>query len=638
MMQIKELIIYGKNGKIRRLPFDLGKVNIITGKSKSGKTAVGSIIEYCLGGTSCNISEGRVRECADWYALLLQFDNEQIFVARKNPLPNQQSTGFCYVQIGKEVNIPNSCDFTSNQNVEGLETLLSKRIGISENLHIPPDGQSRLPLSANIRHSLFYCFQSQDEIASPKILFHRQQEDFVTKSIQDTMPYFLGVINAENLALENERTMLMRQLVLEKCRLEENLALRGGGIDRAISLISESKEVGLLRKDLTVDYDDYDAVKGVLDSVDEWSPVDSPSADMDRLASLQTALLDCDSKLQDISIEIDNAKKFAGASVGYKDANKHQAMRLSSIGLFEQLDFSLNHCPLCASDLGENDIPNVNSIKTAITKLNEEIENIERERPRIRDYINGLEKQQQSLREKKQSLRIEIDGIYEQNKNAKIYRDLTARRAKVAGRVSLWLDSMNTSDNLSGKQDTINRIQSRIDEIDNLLSRENMAERQASALNRIAVNMSQWAQELNLEYSDNPFRLDMGKVTVIVDKPERPIPLRQLGSGANWVGVHLITYFAIHKFFIEANRPVPRFLFIDQPSQVYFPSEREDQGQDWDMIHELYNFIFRRVIEHNGNIQVIIVDHANLKNEQFKDAVIEDWQTNDYLIPVDWYS
>ena len=95
MMQIRELIIYGRNGKNRRLPFRMGEVNIITGKSKSGKTAIGAIIDYCLGGTSCNISDGVVRDNADWYALLLQFKNEQVFVSRKNPRPSQQTKPPC---------------------------------------------------------------------------------------------------------------------------------------------------------------------------------------------------------------------------------------------------------------------------------------------------------------------------------------------------------------------------------------------------------------------------------------------------------------------------------------------------------------------------------------------------------------
>lgn len=85
MMQIRELVLYGYNGKVRHLPFALGKVNIITGRSKSGKSAIGDIIDYCMGGDSCNIADGIVRDNVAWYGLLLQFDNERIFVARKNP-------------------------------------------------------------------------------------------------------------------------------------------------------------------------------------------------------------------------------------------------------------------------------------------------------------------------------------------------------------------------------------------------------------------------------------------------------------------------------------------------------------------------------------------------------------------------
>jgi hypothetical protein len=34
----------------------------------------------------------------------------------------------------------------------------------------------------------------------------------------------------------------------------------------------------------------------------------------------------------------------------------------------------------------------------------------------------------------------------------------------------------------------------------------------------------------------------------------------------------------LHNCFIEANRPVPRFIVLDQPSQASFPRERETGG------------------------------------------------------------
>lgn len=218
-MQIRELVLYGYNGEVRHLPFALGQVNIITGRSKSGKSVVGDIIDYCLGGDSCNIADGVVRDNVAWYGLLLQFEHERVFVARKNPDKGQQTTGVCYIDIGEKIEAPDNCDFSSNTNVSGIEESLTRRIGISENLNTPPEGQSRLPLAANIRHALYYCFQGQDEIAAKNFLFHHQSDDFITQAIKDTIPYFLGAISEEALALENERSILKRKLTLEKRKL-----------------------------------------------------------------------------------------------------------------------------------------------------------------------------------------------------------------------------------------------------------------------------------------------------------------------------------------------------------------------------------------------------------------------------------
>src|SRR6218665_3498481 len=41
--------------KPRRLQFDLGKVNVISGASRTGKSAVIPIIDYCLGSSTCSI-------------------------------------------------------------------------------------------------------------------------------------------------------------------------------------------------------------------------------------------------------------------------------------------------------------------------------------------------------------------------------------------------------------------------------------------------------------------------------------------------------------------------------------------------------------------------------------------------------
>lgn len=637
-MQIRELVLYGYNGKVRHLPFALGQVNIITGRSKSGKSVVGDIIDYCLGGDSCNIADGVVRDNVAWYGLLLQFEHERVFVARKNPDKGQQTTGVCYIDIGEKIEAPDNCDFSSNTNVSGIEESLTRRIGISENLNTPPEGHSRLPLAANIRHALYYCFQGQDEIAAKNFLFHHQSDDFITQAIKDTIPYFLGAISEEALALENERSILKRKLTLEKRKLEENRYLMGGGSERAISLIGEARQAGLIDASTQIDYQNYREMYSVLQSAMNWSPsmIGSDSG-MDRLTFLQSKVQEIRDEFDEIGISLDNARKFVGETAGYSGEAQHQKMRLESIGLFEQLNFNPGKCPLCSGTL-EQPLPSVEMIKASIVNLDKSIANVTREQPKLRAFISDLEREREKKQEEIKALEAEIDGLYQQESERARLRDINARRGKVVGRISLWVESVENDTESEKQEQVVKRIEGRIKEIDDILDRDSVEERKQSALSRIQEDMTKWAKALQLEHSDNPYRLDLNKVTVVVDKPERPVPLKQLGSGSNWVGVHLIAYFALQRFFVNANRPVPRFLFLDQPSQVYFPSELDEKQIDWNEVNKMYQFIIDRTNELNGKLQVIVVDHADLKEDSFRQFICENWWPIDKnLVPSDWY-
>ena len=637
-MQIRELVLYGYNGKVRHLPFTLGQVNIITGRSKSGKSVVGDIIDYCLGGDSCNIADGVVRDNVAWYGLLLQFEHERVFVARKNPDKGQQTTGVCYIDIGEKIEAPDNCDFSSNTNVSGIEESLTRRIGISENLNTPPEGQSRLSLAANIRHALYYCFQGQDEIAAKNFLFHHQSDDFITQAIKDTIPYFLGAISEEALALENERSILKRKLTLEKRKLEENRYLMGGGSERAISLIGEARQAGLIDTSTQIDYQNYREMYSVLQTAMNWSPsMIGSNSGMDRLTFLQSKLQEIRDEFDEIGISLDNARKFVGETAGYSGEAQHQKMRLESIGLFEQLNFNPGKCPLCSGTL-EQPLPSVEMIKASIVNLDKSIANVTREQPKLRAFISDLEREREKKQEEIKELEAEIDGLYQQESERARLRDINARRGKVVGRISLWVESVENDTESEKQEQIVKRIEDRIKEIDDILDRDSVEERKQSALSRIQEDMTKWAKALQLEHSDNPYRLDLNKVTVVVDKPERPVPLKQLGSGSNWVGVHLIAYFALQRFFVNANRPVPRFLFLDQPSQVYFPSELDEKQIDWNEVNKMYQFIIDRTNELNGKLQVIVVDHADLKENSFRQFICENWWPIDKnLVPSDWY-
>ena len=85
-MQIRTISLYGKNRERRDVELKPGKVNIITGASQRGKTSLIHIVEYCLGASECMVAEGHIRKTVDWYAVLLQFPDCQVFIARAAPL------------------------------------------------------------------------------------------------------------------------------------------------------------------------------------------------------------------------------------------------------------------------------------------------------------------------------------------------------------------------------------------------------------------------------------------------------------------------------------------------------------------------------------------------------------------------
>ena len=182
-MQIDKIVLYSLSGQTRILPFRLGKVNIITGESKSGKSALIEIINYCLASSNCDIPEGIIRDSVSYFSICVTFtDGETIFIARENPNLRgiQASTTVCLIRGLEE--LPALEEINSNLNIDSLKEFLTRKIGISENLHMP-DSFTREPLQANFKHSRFYCYQPQYLVADPYQLFYNQNKEFIPQSI-----------------------------------------------------------------------------------------------------------------------------------------------------------------------------------------------------------------------------------------------------------------------------------------------------------------------------------------------------------------------------------------------------------------------------------------------------------------------
>ena len=84
-MKISSIHIYSHDGQRRDLRFKVNGLNVITGRSSTGKSALSEIIEYCMGRSSFNVPEGVIRDKVAWFAVIYQFENEQVMVAKPTP-------------------------------------------------------------------------------------------------------------------------------------------------------------------------------------------------------------------------------------------------------------------------------------------------------------------------------------------------------------------------------------------------------------------------------------------------------------------------------------------------------------------------------------------------------------------------
>jgi hypothetical protein len=125
--------------------------------------------------------------------------------------------------------------------------------------------------------------------------------------------------------------------------------------------------------------------------------------------------------------------------------------------------------------------------------------------------------------------------------------------------------------------------------------------------------------------------------------------MERQGSAENWLGCHLILLLALHAYFVDRRRPVPGFLILDQPSQVYFPSldayraldgelaNLEEVGADVIAVQRMFDFFFDIVDKLYPGLQLIVTEHANLPDDRFQRSLVEEpWRGDRALIPQSW--
>lgn len=643
-MQLDALILYNANGETRQVRFRPGRLNIITGESGTGKSSIIGILRFLLGSDSPHVPLGPIQDTVSWYGLLAHVGDTRFFIGRPAPA-HGVTTSQAMLSIG-ESQVPPLTTLEVNTNTNELVEYLGGLIGIEENLHVPAEGHTRRPLAANLRHALYYCFQGQGEVANPELLFHHQNRDFQKQTIRDTLPYFLGAQSPDALRKREELTELRRDLLRHTRRLEAARAARELGVGRAAGLIAEARASGLLPTD-TVPIDAgaaFGLLSAVLNADEPPLNIDAVdgAAETDGLIARRTELR---ATLREINDKLRGLDDFARVGTEYSaELNEHR-VRLASIGLIPDTTDPEAVCPVCDSPLA--DPASREAITHSLDRVARRIELARRDQPRIATARSGLIQTRSEMRAELADIDAALDELARTDDIRAAAQRTWDQQSFVRGRIAQYLDTttLESDDTIATLERTVEALSDEAARLTDELDPEALRSAVNSLLNIVGRRMTALAQSFPLEHSDHGVRIDPYRLTVVADTLQGPayMDAGAIGSGMSWVGYHLTAYLALQSYFIEANRPVPSFIVFDQPSQAFFPRDRETGGDltelsdtDRDNTRKLYKMMFDVAAELDGHLQIIAFDHAGFSDDWFQGSVIETWRDGAALIPSSW--
>ena len=640
-MQILDIAVFSHHGQRRVLSLKTGAVNIITGASKTGKSALVDIVDYCFGAGECRVPEGPIRRAVAWFGLRLQLDSGQAFIARRCPDARSVSSEECFVEVGDQVEVPDAGTLRQTTNTRGLGALLTGWSGIHDNIHEPLPGQTRPALSANVRHALGLCFQPQDEIIRRQQLFHGAGDNFVAQALRDTLPYFLGAVDDEFVRKREELRRVREQLRACERQLSELQSLRGTGTSKAATLLAQARDVGLSSSEANTWEQTVSALQEVSRTPIAGVALEHPGGqEYGRLVAERERLLEEQRRLRD---EVSSALAFERDETGFSREASEQRARLATIGIFDGSQPG-HVCPLCSQNLvDEGAVPAVAQIRNAMTEVSSRLESVTRAAPQVERAIAELDAKLQEVVAALGKNRAEMEAVRSSSDKLQHAQDETAKRALILGRVSLYLESLPELPDTKALEEQARRLRDQAAALEEELSDERVRERIDSITSILGRRMTDWARELDLEHSKFPLRLDLKRLTIVADTADGPVPMDRMGSGENWVGYHLIAHLALHEWFTKRGRPVPRFLFLDQPSQVYFPPEKDVDGSmsgvvedDRQAVVRMFQFVFKVVSEQAPGLQVVMTEHADIKEDWYQNAIVERWRGGAKLVPEEW--
>ncbi len=652
--QIKEIVLWARNGRFapRHLKFELGKVNVITGASRTGKSAIIPIIDYCLGSGKCRIPVKTIRDSCDWFGVLVQTSSGQKLFARREP-GTQKSTGDMFLLEAPVVEIPEHIE-SKNVTVEAVKKSLDEIAGLTSLNFDLEETSSGFKGRPSFRDLGAFTFQPQNIVANPEVLFFKTETYEHREKLRTIFPYVLNAITPEQMAKRHELVNLRKELR----RKESELAIVREVSERWLGEIraraSEAKELGFIQQTIRPEATREELVdlltQVVLSSTGEVQVTEQTISEaIEELVELQREESAVSMNLSQLRRRFSEMSALRESTIQYKDALSIQRDRLGVSEWIRDLHNQEHDCPLCGNSLTES-TKKLDALEHALTEIEEEAGRFEtvpaafdREFERIRAEIR-------TFSEKLRGIQIRREALERRSDKARRHQYDSVQASRFIGNLEQSLQTYARIGTDSELDNEVRELRERVNTLGSEISEEGVENKKKRALNSVRSNTEKLLPNLDVERPYDPVALSIDDLTIRVGGVERDDYLWELGSGSNWLSYHVAVTLGLQQFFLNLRHsPVPSFIVYDQPSQVYFPKRlaiKEDEvdpdpqyrDEDITAVQKVFSVLESVVREAKNSLQIIVLDHASENVWGSIEGVhcVEEWRNSNKLVPMDW--
>jgi hypothetical protein len=659
-LQIKSVVLWPRKIGLepRILVLKPGRVNVISGLSKTGKSAIIPIIDYCLGADKCAIPVNTIRKACSWFGVLFSTSQGDLLLARREPA-TQKSTGDMFVLQGENVSIPPTIE-TPNANVEAVKAVLNDLAGLTQlDFDVERSGAG-YKARPSFRDMVAFVFQPQHIIANPNILFFKADTTEHREKLRTIFPYVLGAITAEGLAVEHELQRLRADLRRRERELAVLRQLSLNWMAEIRAKVSRAHELGLLLRAPEVSATAEDLIGSLRAAAlppGDGHPELALSGNAltgaaEELVALQTEEATVSSSLSRLKQRISDMTRFREAATEFRGALSIRRDRLQMSDWIANLFDTHHECPLCGTresvSSGE-----VEGLRAALRRVESEASVVaqvpaafDREYQRVREDLDLEIERLNAVRLRRRLLQ----ATSEEARSRQFQLSEAARFAGALEEALLRYDQLGTDGELTRDvfelKERIANLETRLRELDSAAALSRVKRRFTALVGRILPR-------LDTERADDPVELVIEDLTIRVAGHGRDDYLWEIGSGANWLAYHMSTSVALHQLFrgLPQNH-VPTFAVYDQPSQVYFPKLGEGQAsaipqsgagsvlRDEDVlaVRKVFQLLSDMARASGGEWQAVVLDHAgpDVWGDISGVHSVEDWHGGLKLVPDAW--